>query len=531
MDNFYDPNKNRNDAGGAARVLRVQLPICDRVVSTEVAEDVSLPDYQPEIKRLLRVSATVQPPSHYVGGGAMEFSGAVDYCIYYTGNDGQMYCFPTSTDYVFRVPLEAGADFDLNDALICYAQSEPETIISRVSGPRRMSVKCRLRSHVKAFGSCVMEEKRRGEMIPNDQEEERLLCEAETTVSGYGVSAPLTVSDEVLLEQDEGENVEYRMISGDAQLLVQEAVCGNGRIGCRGEVVLKLLMQKEQEGELPMTVLRKIPFDGEVVMDGATVNSDAVVTGSCTELNLSMEDGRVLCEAEVVLEARTQRKETLSYTCDWYATNAESECVSQSYQLPQALRMWNGNFTQSESRSLEDVGLTPGAHIVDVAGTAVIDNVEVDKGRYVVNGKCRYALVMANDGEMSAKEVELPFRYTLDGSAVSDVPMIYEGQAQILTARARTDAERLAVDAELGIWLCILTEKEVQMVGSVSVGEDIRRPAGEILLCYPAKGDTLWSVGKRYHTSLDRLVQNNRLNNERRADDEVSLSDVRVLVI
>ena len=529
MDAFYDSGKKANDAGGASRLLRVQLPICDRDVTTEVAQDVSLPDYQPEIKRLLRVSATVQPPSHYVGGGAMEFSGAVDYCIYYTGNDGQMYCFPTSGDYTFRVPLEAGADFDLNDALLCYAYTDPEAVISRVSGPRRMSVKCRLRSHVKAFASCVMEEKRRGERKA-EQGEERLLCEADTTVSGYGVSVPMTVSDEVLLEQEEGAPTDYRIISGDAQLLVQDAVCGNGRVSCRGEVVLKLLLQKEQEGELPMTVLRKIPFDGEVVMDGATVNGEAVVSGSCTELNLSMEDGRVVCEVELMLQARTQSKQTLSYTCDWYATDAQSECIWQTYQLPQCLRMWNGNFTQSETRTLEEVGLTAGSRVIDVSGTAVIDGVEADKGRYVVNGKCRYALVIANDGEMSAKEVEMPFRYIMEGAAV-DLPISYEGQAQVWTARARMDAERLSLDAEIGLWLCLMSEKEVRMVGEVSVGDAIRRPAGEMVLCYPERGETLWSVAKRYHTAIDRLSQNNRLSHEWRADDKASLRDVRVLVI
>ncbi|MBR0443324.1 MAG: hypothetical protein IIX15_03200, partial [Clostridia bacterium] len=60
MDGLYSQGKNET------RVMRLQLPICDRMVITEVSGEVSLPDYQPEIKRLLRVSATVQPPTRYV---------------------------------------------------------------------------------------------------------------------------------------------------------------------------------------------------------------------------------------------------------------------------------------------------------------------------------------------------------------------------------------------------------------------------------------------------------------------------------
>ena len=61
MDDFYTPSTKGAARGG---MLRLQLPLCDKTVTSEVAGDFSLPDYQPEIKRLLRVSATVQPPSH-----------------------------------------------------------------------------------------------------------------------------------------------------------------------------------------------------------------------------------------------------------------------------------------------------------------------------------------------------------------------------------------------------------------------------------------------------------------------------------
>ena len=100
--------------------LRYQTELCDRPRTTEIPHEISLPDYQPEIKRLLRVSATAQPPSRYLGGGSAEFSGAVDFNILYAAADGSIYCFPTSADYSFRVPMEADTSFDLSDALCCY---------------------------------------------------------------------------------------------------------------------------------------------------------------------------------------------------------------------------------------------------------------------------------------------------------------------------------------------------------------------------------------------------------------------------
>ena len=81
MDNY-----TKNDT----TALRVQSMLCDKQEISEVTAEVSLPDYRPEVKRLVRVGATVTPPARYVGAANTELSGTVDFCILYTGNDGAL---------------------------------------------------------------------------------------------------------------------------------------------------------------------------------------------------------------------------------------------------------------------------------------------------------------------------------------------------------------------------------------------------------------------------------------------------------
>ena len=64
------------------------LPICDKTVTAEAGCEFSMPDYQPEIRRLLRVNATLLPPTSYVGAGKAEFVGAVRYDMLYSAADG-----------------------------------------------------------------------------------------------------------------------------------------------------------------------------------------------------------------------------------------------------------------------------------------------------------------------------------------------------------------------------------------------------------------------------------------------------------
>ena len=127
---------------------RLQAPVGDRVVVTELSEEFSLPDYQPEMKRLLRVKATVLPSDQYVGAGNAECAGHVDYSILYTGNDGALYCTDQRGTYQFSSPLELPSDFEAGEGILCCAESVPEQTVGRVIAPRKLMIKCRLRSRV-----------------------------------------------------------------------------------------------------------------------------------------------------------------------------------------------------------------------------------------------------------------------------------------------------------------------------------------------------------------------------------------------
>ena len=60
-----------------------QMPICDKASVVELNSDFSLPDYQPEIRRLLSSRAIVLPQHEYISNGNVEISGEINYKITY----------------------------------------------------------------------------------------------------------------------------------------------------------------------------------------------------------------------------------------------------------------------------------------------------------------------------------------------------------------------------------------------------------------------------------------------------------------
>ena len=108
--------------------LQYQNLLLDRILTQDITREISLPDYQPEIKRLLRVNATIQPPTRYIGGGNIEFSGNVDFTVLYAGEDGALYCFPFTSEYVLHTTADADSPLSYfpDQTLCCYATPEPE---------------------------------------------------------------------------------------------------------------------------------------------------------------------------------------------------------------------------------------------------------------------------------------------------------------------------------------------------------------------------------------------------------------------
>ena len=503
--------------------LRVQTTVCDRQIATEIASEFSIPDYQPEIKRILRVQATVLPADRYIGVGNADFSGRVDYRILYVAADGALYSTIQSEPYQFSTPLELNSDFELNDGFVCDVESVCDMAVGRLIAPRKFSVKCRLRSRVRIYGTQCREVS----MIGGDSDELQKLCgSADCAKLFCGVGETFILGDDVLCDAQAGD---LRVICGEGQVFVTEAVAGSGVVNCRGEVALKLLCCRDGGDTAPSPILRRIPFTQSVALDGVEINCDATAEGVCRDLQITVEEGRVLCEVGVCLTVRAQRNERVSFIRDLYSTCSESEQSYISCAFLQAVKCVNGNFSIGTALPLEDAGIKSNAALIDFSLVPMLTGFDCEHGKYHLSGRARCAAVTVADGELSVQEFEIPFRYECDGTA--DAVADYNATVSPISCRARMDGERIGVDAELAVCLSTRGESCIQMLSQAKFGEAVPHMGASYTVCYPAREDTLWSVAKRYHRSVDAISEINSLAGAPAADAKDSLAGVKYLLV
>lgn len=506
----------------ATQERRMQATVCDRQIVTELTSDFSLPDYQPEIKRLLRVRATVLPPDKYVGAGSAEISGTVDYSILYAGNDGALYAVNQSEEYHCAAPIELTAAFDVGEGLLCDAESVAELAVGRVMAPRKISVKCRLRSRIRVLGNQSLGE----EFTGAPQESLQRLCDStECAKSFVGVGEILNLGDEIVCDTEDGD---LRVIDAEGAVFVSEAVAGSGAVQCRGEVAVKLLCCREESAAQPMMLTRRIPFSESVDVDGAEVNCQASAKGGCQEIHVTVEDGRILCDVGVRLIARAQRNETLCFVQDAYSTVAEGEAQYASYTVSKALKCVNGNVSLGNTLTLEEAGIRSGAELIDLSLLPSVSSMVFENGKYILTGRARCQAVLRDGGEYFTQEFELPIRYETDGmEAVRD----WDAELGVISCRGRIDGERIGVDAELSVVMTLRGEATFRMLSRAQFDTPVCEKGAVYTICYPASEDTLWSVAKRYHRSVEQIARVNSLPSAPGADAPDSLAGARYLLV
>ncbi len=544
-DRYNHPSPAPEGAVGAGQGAELQLPVCKRVLTTDLVGDFSLPDYQPEIKRLLRIIPSITPPERYISGDSVDLDGVVDYFVLYMGNDNGLYCAPLSTDYRLTLPLREERDgghsssnaFPADGQLTCACDVTADPVTGRVISPRRLNIKCRLSADVKAYGTYLLTAEGEGEMIPPSAE--RLTDTVETARLSQGLGEPLPLQDDMVLPATDGR--ESRVVCAEGSVLVTEAVAGMNTVTCRGEALLKLTLcpAEATEGDetLPVISTRKIPFSQTVELAGVTPDCTACAHGVCSELSVEVEEGQLHSEMSVVLEVLTQQSARATYTKDLYLPRRQSAGRHATYSIRRPLGCFNGNFTLSDSLLLSEAGIHPNARVMDVTATAFPEALTADpeKNRYVLTGRCRVHLLTHREGEYASNEVEFPFRYekeSLSGSRMSEngAPE-FDGTVKAVTCRVRMDGERLGIDAELAVALRMTTPDTLTALSTVAFGDEVVRRAGEYVICFPSHEDTLWSVAKRYQAPLAAFGAANGIPASEDPSGKGSLKDINFLIV
>ena len=342
-------NISNNEEIFETHVKRICMPICDRVISTDISNDFTLPDYSPEIRRILNVSSSVIPPAKYINTSSAEYNGNIDYNILYVGSDGELYSIPLNAEYNFNVPIDADG-FDFNEGVTSCVDMTIDNLTTRLSGPRRLNIKCKMRAHSRIYGIYMLDEKINGKVKGNSIETLEERCENVNIVRANGEL--LQLSEEII-----PENPNIRVVGAEGKVLISSVSPSKDVAKVDGHVYLKLLCADNDVGGIYNSIYKRIPFSHSVELDGISANGCCYAIGYINDLSISMEEERIICDLSLLIEVEGQTPNTFEYVKDMYSTENESTSLFRDYTVPSSGYCVNRNFSMNERIAKENLSI------------------------------------------------------------------------------------------------------------------------------------------------------------------------------
>lgn len=477
------------------REERFMLPLCEQTATAEVSGEYTLPDYLPQIRRILHVVGQTPPPSRYVGDGELELDGAVEYTLLYMGEDGGLYTAPLRGEYTVRLPLMAEA-WDRERGLCVLTDVQADGLTARAMAPRRLSIRCRVCVHANVFAKEMSRNGEDSAQIPEDWE---VLTETVTCADLLCGTAEITP----LIEEIPVEGGRLRVIGARAEVATQEVTAQENEARCRGLVMLEILACDEATAET-MAIRKSLPFEESIPMEGMQSGFGCKADGWITDVTLSVEEDKIRCDASGVLQVYGQRNREHHYTADLYSVKGQTQTVMQRRELPYAVGAVNGNFTQNLKLRPSEIGMPADATVLAVYMEGVAEAREQDGNKLTYSGACRYTVLWSDGAEYGVSQAEEPFRYTFScerADATNHSCRIF-----LHACRQRSDGELLNLDAEIGISTLAWGKVSCEGVAEVMPCEEKSVCRGEMVVCFPTPQERIWDVAKRYAVPLSRLA-------------------------
>lgn len=476
-------------------------------VPAECSVEHTLPDYMPEIRKILRVDAREIPGGRYLDDAHAEFAGIVGYTVTYTDGEGRLSAVSLNGDYTVTAPMGGCR------VAVAYMDAEVENTVCRLGGPRRLSLRSTLRCRPHLVAAVP---------LPHPEAEgcERLVRRLPARRTLFGESGEIAFSDGVGVPGCPPEGL--HPISCDGSLMIEELRPAADAATLRGTVCIRILAVTE-EGR-PMSFTSRIPLESEIACEGLLSSDACLPAGQVTSVSVRATgdgEGGTRLEIDGTAECRllAYRNEEATPTVGMYAPAYRTEVRSQPLSIERLLGTARGHYTASGSLAVAS-GEERASVVLDSAATATVRKITEEAGHPVVLGDVRVKLLLGGlpEGEETAipcfsVEYTHPFRIEapIEIPAASDVR--YECRVVPLLSRGRIEEGGYAADTELALSLAAFDSKTCSAVDTLTPYPEERFPRreGEIVVVYPEEGETLWSVAERYHTTPAALARANRL--------------------
>lgn len=487
----------------------------DTTVEQAVERDFVLPDYYPDIFRILKCRVIPKIMSHSINGEKMTFELSVMIkVLYQSENSCRVNCLEQKLNYSKSVDMSG----DCQNPIISITP-HVDYINCRVVNQRRLDVRGAVSARIKIVG-----EKNQAVIVDafgaNVQLKKTLITYPSKRLTA---SKRVTVIEE--LELNASKPAIGSVVRSDCVVFPQEQKMIAGKLITKGDAEISMLYTcTNASGEDSLETMKfTIPFSQIIDIDGIDESFDAYVdiTASGCEIIPKGENSSSLeCELVLLVNCTALKYETCEVVTDAYSTCYECDIENSNCRIESIPTQIKEVHTLTTQVSYDDDNI---ACIYD--SWCDINNVssryDEENGKYIISGNVNFCLLGKNEScapiyleAESAFEHELEAEFS-DNSTIDPKVCVQNCSYHL------PDSHSVELKAELKIsgYVCEQSAKNMlcQLKACTDKPKD-KQQGYALKLCYCRENEDIWEIAKKYSTSITAIMEENDITGDKLGD-------------
>lgn len=493
--------------------VRVSAPVLDTAADHPVDCDIILPDYCPDVSRVLKTEGCAEIDAKQVDGTRLTVSGTFYVrVLYITENSRNVRCLTHETAFTHT--------FDLNEegveirARVC---ARVAYVNCRLIGPRRVQVRGSIAIHAKVVAE------REQELISGVQDErlEARIQAVQCSTHVGSAEKPFDVHEE--LEISYGKPAVASIIKTDAVAVMQDYKLISNKVIAKGEVRLKTLYSGEtEEGEGGVEVMEHaIPISQIIDLPGVdedcgcTLRLIPGMVKSTVQPDGEGENRRLDVQLTVTAEASAYRSREVTALTDVFSPQYEVAVQTKPVSLLHMVDAIHATEMVQQSVDLENVELKA---VTDCTVQSFLTESRFEGGLLLLTGEFQVSIFAIDaQGGPVCMDKNVPFTIKKDvrnaaAAMRTDPDVRVVSSSYTLTGVNRLDLRvECMVDATV---YAVMQENAVTELDMDDTQPKEMPPQKTLTLYFADKNESIWDIAKRYNTSPDGIKRENHLEDD-----------------
>lgn len=482
--------------------------------------DINLPDYCPDIQRILKCQVTPCISSHSLKNDRLETQGTVRIrVLYLDSREDTVRC--CETESAFSSAISLSEDVQTGAARV---STRVEYVNCRAASPRRLDIHG-------AFSVCALVLRPNVQQICTRAEEPELEQRRETypasALAGLG-QQQFTITE--MLEINTGKPPAESVLRSRGCCVLQDFRPVSGRLLAKGFIRVEVLYASALDDGALETMEFEIPFSQMVDCAGAEEDCRCSLRMEVTDLSLQIRSDAsgepMRLEAEIRLSAFScaYRDEEVTFITDAYSTRYETELDYEQVQVSSLDDLIQETLIQ---KTAVDAGQNL-SKILDVWNEVAFVSGEIQEGQLRLSGKMNLCLLAADSqGVPFYLEKMADFTLNRAWSGQEDSRISCWVQVENISYRI-TGNSGVEISAEITVWGTASHTSVCRAVCGMH-GDETRCKndgQGTVSLYYASENESLWDIARSHGVSIHSLCEENGLT-----DSECTLSEGQMLLL